>query len=333
MDHTFRLIAPLLAELRMARFPDGPTCPRCFARRVHRWGAFAGRQRYRCQECGRTFSDLTGTPAAYLKRVGLIREYAQCFEAGLSIRRISRKLGIHPSTAFRWRHRLCAALERNQPDTLTGVIELAVRRSVRSRKGERGLDRPPRRQRYDRSLIWPDKVCLLVACDRAGHVVTGVVDHARLNASDVDHIVGPRISAVSVIIAGHDPFGAIATLARDRGWRFRDARHPDRQRGLDDLFAAESFMLRFKRWLARFHGVATKYLTRYLAWHRELDRGARARLAEAALRWPNRICISPQFPRTEAIGGGERPTNRRSGEAERTNRPRRSVPIGASFVP
>jgi transposase-like protein len=332
MEQSLALPAGLLSELRMARFPDGPTCPRCFAPRVHRWGTFAGRQRYRCQRCGRTFSDLTGTPAAYLKRVGLLREYAQCFEAGLSIRRISRKLGIHPSTAFRWRHRLCAAIEQHHRDRLVGVVELAVRRSVRSRKGERGLDRPPRRQRYDRALIWPDKVCIVVGCDRAGQVVTGVVDHSHLHPSDIDQIVGPRIGAVAVVVAAYDPFGAIAAFARDRSWRFHDARHPDRQWGIHDPIAAGSFMRRFKRWLARFRGVATKYLPNYLAWRRALDRAERARVAEAALRWPNRVYGPPQFPRTEAIGGGERPTGDGSKEADRANRPGRTAPIAASFV-
>jgi hypothetical protein len=65
-------LALLLERVRSARFSRGPACPRCRGRWIQRWGQFAGRQRYRCRGCRRTFSDLTGTPAAYVKKLGLV---------------------------------------------------------------------------------------------------------------------------------------------------------------------------------------------------------------------------------------------------------------------
>ncbi|SFE02417.1 hypothetical protein SAMN05216204_1611, partial [Massilia yuzhufengensis] len=40
---------------------------------------------------------------------------------------------------------------------------------------------------------------------------------------------------------------------------------------------------RLRDWLARFHGVASRYLTNYLGWRRALD-GGRVKSAEGLLR-------------------------------------------------
>jgi hypothetical protein len=43
------------------------------------------------------------------------------------------------------------------------------------------------------------------------------------------------------------------------------------------------YVSRFKKWLARFNGVATKYLQNYLGWRRMLEKSAGALTPEACL--------------------------------------------------
>ncbi|HET9982606.1 MAG TPA: hypothetical protein VFQ38_03430, partial [Longimicrobiales bacterium] len=70
-------------------------CPHCGSGPLIRWGAFSGRQRWRCKPCRRTSSDLTGTALAYTKRLPLWGAFAGCMLESRSCRAAARHLGIH----------------------------------------------------------------------------------------------------------------------------------------------------------------------------------------------------------------------------------------------
>src|SRR5579875_1964657 len=53
-------------------------CPRCSSTAFHRHGHAHGLQRFRCNECGRTFNSLTGTPLAWLHFKFKWLEYSDC---------------------------------------------------------------------------------------------------------------------------------------------------------------------------------------------------------------------------------------------------------------
>ena len=42
-------------------------CPHCHSQKIGRWGYQSGLQRLRCQDCGKCFNSLTGTPLARLR--------------------------------------------------------------------------------------------------------------------------------------------------------------------------------------------------------------------------------------------------------------------------
>lgn len=95
--------------------PSELSCPRCDASHVVRWGwvqtvRTPPRRRFRCMACRRTFSEHTGKAVAgswYPHRwPELCRELVE----QTSVRETARRLGVAPSTAFRWRHRALQAL-------------------------------------------------------------------------------------------------------------------------------------------------------------------------------------------------------------------------------
>ncbi len=53
-------------------------------------------------------------------------EQSWCLREGLSVRASARLLGVHPSTAFRWRHRFLSALRASEKPRLIGVAEVTV---------------------------------------------------------------------------------------------------------------------------------------------------------------------------------------------------------------
>jgi len=139
----------LVRAIREARFPAAAPrlCPRCDSSETIRWGRFKNRQRYKCRSCDRTFSDLTNTPFAHSKRLGLWLRFGECMALGSSVRKTARRVGIDKDTAFRWRHRLAAALDRPRTEEMRGIWAVWDAILPHSYKGRRPPDRASRRKR------------------------------------------------------------------------------------------------------------------------------------------------------------------------------------------
>lgn len=118
----------LLAAVRAARrTPDGRTrCPHCDSDHTVRWGRFNGRQRFRCRKCLRTFSDLTGTPLAYTKRLATWIPFARAIRWSRPVRKVAAELGLNPQTVLRWRHRILAAYDRNRWEPIGRWVGVSI---------------------------------------------------------------------------------------------------------------------------------------------------------------------------------------------------------------
>jgi transposase-like protein len=255
-----------LAAFRHLRFAGGLICPRCRSCRVHRWGRFGDRRRYRCLGCERTFSDFTGTPLAYLKRLHLWPRFQDCLLESLTLRLTARALGVHLTTAFRWRHRLLAALRATDSTTLRGDVAVAETCFPFSEKGCRHLDRPPR-ARGDRFWWLNRRVWVVLARDDAHQPWSDVVGPLRARIEELDQTLAPHLAPTARITTSEGPYSAVARFARVRRLRYRRLRGPELLRHPAALYGAA-----MRRWLARFQGVASRYLPHYLAWHRFLAR-------------------------------------------------------------
>ena len=105
------------------RLEAHPSCPRCAGCHVIRHGHADGLQRYKCRTCGRTFNALTDTPLARLRQREKWLSQASVLEEGLSVRRAAAQMGVHRTTAFRWRHRFLKLPATVQATALAGVAE------------------------------------------------------------------------------------------------------------------------------------------------------------------------------------------------------------------
>lgn len=114
------------ALLIQARWPDGPTCPKCSSRIVRRVGA---RKVFRCSDCRREFTVTSGTILSARKMpLQAYLAIAFMFAAsgnGISSLVLSRMLGIMQKTAFVLGHKFRAALQHEQSTlTLSGQVEI-----------------------------------------------------------------------------------------------------------------------------------------------------------------------------------------------------------------
>jgi transposase-like protein len=279
----------ILDFIREARFARGFVCPRCNSRRVQRWGHFAGRQRYRCKGCRRTFSDLTGTPAAYIKKLGLWDQYGLCLTASYSVRESARLLRIDPTTAFRWRHRRLRSLTYKAPEQLHSWIELDTTRFAYSEKGSRKLRRPARHRATAFGEPQFQPVVVLAACDRAGHAIASKCRN-RLTGIHLRQTLAGNVAKRAIVCATTGPLSPAATLARQLRGAYYSTHPRARPAGAIQLLihtrTAAKFCERLQAWIARFRGVATRYLDNYLVWHVVLDRAHRQSIGAETLRWP-----------------------------------------------
>ena len=161
------------------RFASGAMCLHCKSSHVVRHGHANGLQRYRCRECRKTFSALTGTSLNGLHKRGKWLEQARALMDGQPLRKVARNLNIHLSTAHRWRHRFLAAPQAIQPQALTGIAEADETFFLLSFKGQRsGLARPARKRGGKAAArgLSHEQVPVLVARDRSGATMDCVLN-------------------------------------------------------------------------------------------------------------------------------------------------------------
>ena len=90
-------------------------CPQCDHPEYILFGRNRGAQRYRCQDCRRTFQTLRRGKDSALK------EKAQkLYLEGLGLRAIGRIIGVHHKTVSRWLVQTAGQLPVNQPRTKAG---------------------------------------------------------------------------------------------------------------------------------------------------------------------------------------------------------------------
>jgi transposase-like protein len=248
-------------------------CPHCAGREIVGWGRSDGLLRYRCKACGRTFNTLTKTPMAHLRKKEKWLDHARAMIEGKSLAKTAALCGVHPTTAFRWRHRFLRAPAVNKPRTLRGIVEADETFILESFKGRRSdLPRAARKRGGKARHPGPyqDSIPVLVARDRKGATFDAVlpqIDSAAIGAA-LSGVVTPSNRLIG------DGGRPIASFARRAGIPFHAVPSPGKpapEAPHLHINNVNAYHSRLKQWLNRFNGVATKNLPSYLGWRRALE--------------------------------------------------------------
>lgn len=286
-----------IRAVRDARFPHGIACVHCQKNELQRWGSAHGRQRYRCKCCRRTFSDLTDTPFRYCKHLARFPKYFGCMERGVTVRAAAAFLRVHPSTTFRWRHLLLRYARSVDRSHLTGIVELTTFRTWYSDKGvwgARNASYPKKGRTEERTDVrWP--VSVIIARDRNGASVAAYRFADRY--ADVVAALGSRVAESAAIVTDGGVLSGLGRFAlrhsaayyRCRRWSWQDPASPE----LLHLGNVIAQIRRFRDWVARFRGVATRYLNNYLLWHGCVDRPGEGQIGT---RWLLATSAPPTLP-------------------------------------
>jgi transposase-like protein len=250
-----------------------PPCPHCCCARVHRCGRASDLQRFRCCGCGRSYNALTGTPLARLRHKEKWLPYLQCLLESRAVRDAAAVTGVHRTTSFRWRHRFLPGAMHERPAQLEAIVEADETYLLESQKGSRHLDRRPRRRGgvARRRGINREHDCLLVARDRSGQTLDFHTGRGPVTAAQLDRCLGTVLASDIMLIS--DSASAYKTFAARAGLSHEtvNLRAGIRARGAIHIQNVNAWHSRFKNWIVRFHGVASRYLVNYSGWQRVLD--------------------------------------------------------------
>jgi transposase-like protein len=248
-------------------------CPHCAGREIVGWGRSDGLLRYRCKSCRRTFNALTKTPMAHLRKKEKWLDHARAMIEGKSLAKTAALCGVHPTTAFRWRHRFLRAPSVNKPRTLRGIVEADETFILESFKGQRSdLPRTARKRGGKARHPGPyqDSIPVLVARDRRGSTFDAVLP--QVTSTAIGAALAGIVTPVNHLVG--DGGLPIAGFARRAGIPFHAVPSPGKpapEAPHLHINNVNAYHSRLKQWLSRFNGVATKNLPTYLGWRRALE--------------------------------------------------------------
>ena len=269
--------------------PD-PPCPYCRHEHNQRDSVTpAGRRRWRCAGCGRTYTALTGTVFEHSKSdlptwAAFVR--LMCYNAQVDL--AAEALGISHVTAFEWRHRVMATL-----GGLQGRVALRDRcwvdemffedSSLRNTPGWRPMPG------LSRNLL-----CVSVAIDVHKNPVAVVCGHGKPSGKRVREALGGRIAKGTTIV--HDMEKAHGPLVRAVGGASEahkaDARDPEY---LEAMKMANSLCAWIRRYVEGYVGMKPANLQEYLDWYVYLFRVRRD-----DERWPKTARVLRHLMLTDA---------------------------------
>jgi transposase-like protein len=248
------------------------TCPHCRGNTTVLHGKDQnGRQRFKCRDCRRTYNIMTGTPMARARKPEKWVTYLGCMSEHMSVRKIvASGIGVHQVTAWRWRQRFLQASVNDNAPVLTGVVEAGETVFARSFKGSRGCRGATKRRRPH------EPVPVLAAMDSG----SGVFEAILTPLTGIEVALQGRIAAGSVLCSdGNTAYLRVAATAGAEHYGVSVSPAVNSvptwipTSGRLGLGRVKHHHHRLRHLInERCRGVATKYLDRYLGWHRAMIR-------------------------------------------------------------
>jgi transposase-like protein len=261
----FKFCKEQLAEVLGFLNFEKSSCPHCGSGNFVKYGKTSlGRQCYHCRECGRTFSETTGTTFVYSKKAPLTwARYLFCMEGRLTLRNISKLLDMSISTAFAWRHKVLSAAETKTDTVLTETVEVDEFWLKENFKGSRSIH-PCFRDVENRHLI------ILLSCrDSQGNILFKTAARKglrKLHKGEISDILCPVLKRCRTLVSSRNL--AFVYFAKQEKLRFSmPASLGYRLEGLT-LKNAEIQKRGFLGFLKGFRSVASKYISHYVNWFR-----------------------------------------------------------------
>ena len=251
------------------------TCPHCSGKHIRANGKLKGVQRYVCNGCKKNFSETTGKFWYNIKKKDKLNRYLYCLLSGYSIRKRAKETGISIQTSFDWRHKLLTSFSSVSVEEFQGIVESDDLFFAFSEKGNRNLDRKPKKrgEKASKAGVSNEKVAVIATCDRSGNKDFKVATRGRISKKDLEKALNGKLDKAEVLCSdSHRSYGAFAKASAVEHKKFNASKG---QRAVDKVYHVQNVNnmdMRLRKFMDSFNGVATKYLQNYLNWFLVLEK-------------------------------------------------------------
>jgi transposase-like protein len=223
-------------------------CPICGRSSFIKYGTYNRKQRYKCKECGKTFSKNTNSLWSYSKKdLNMWIKFIELMMKRKSLRFCAKKLNINIATAFYWRHKILHVFKIDSiPNNLKGYVHINKTILKENFKGNRNITAKRRRN------IW---VVAAKGNDDSMLVIPAFCDFWDWNLFKSK--IYSKIEEDSYIVPYQDRY--INVQAKKHNGILLNEIEPIPNNKIKYL------IVNLRKWLGKFKGVATKYLDSYLS--------------------------------------------------------------------
>ena len=251
---------------------DKKVCPHCSSDKIYKRGKQKGVQMYQCRICSKWYSETTGTPLWDIKLKHKWQSYLRYMEQGMTIKQISKEIGISIQTSFDWRHKVLSSLSSFTPQTLSDVVECDELELALSNKGSRNLQRKARKRGNDfQRNTSPEEttvVQVVTAVQRNGEKYLRAVESKRLSTEEITKAFDGKLADQTTLITDKHP--SYKLFAREnlalKHKTILAKEHVNKDDKNVHLQHVNNTHAQLRTFLLPFNGVSSKYLQNYLNW-------------------------------------------------------------------
>lgn len=249
-------------------------CPNCNSDNIVGHGNFKGRKRYKCNNCKKTFNDLTGTSIDKIHKKENWAKYMQCVSEGLTLREAAKETCISYRTSFIWRHKILSALKDVGCVKMNGIVEADETFFLFSEKGNRKIqDRKPRKRgsKATKRGINDEHVSVIVSSDRHGEFIAEVAGKGRITTKQIDVKIGKWIGKETKVLCtdSHKSYDGFAKKKKLKHVKINASKGQFVKNKIYHIQNINSTHSLIKDWMRRFKGgVGSEYLQNYMNWFR-----------------------------------------------------------------
>lgn len=251
------------------------SCPHCSSTQIRANGTLNAVQRYACKSCRKYFSQTTGKFWYNIKKKDKLSAYLYCLLSGYSIRKCAKQTGISIQTSFDWRHKLLTSFSAVAPEQFLGIVESDDLFFAYSEKGNRNLDRKPRKrgEKATKAGVSDEKVAVIATCDRTGNKDFRVATKGRISKQDLDNALQGKLEKALVLCS--DSHRSYTAFAKSKELSHKKFNASKGKRAVDKVYHVQNVNnmdSRLRKFMESFNGLATKYLQNYLNWFLVLEK-------------------------------------------------------------
>lgn len=251
-------------------------CYKCHSTKIVKLGTYKEMQRYRCKNCSVSFTSKSKSIFATTK---LEKEkwlkYIECFVDCLSLRKCAEKVGVCLKTSYFMRHRIIECLKQNQSQFIVNknnkgqLDETFLRENFKGNHTKSTNFKMPRKARkngQESKLIGTsyEQICIASGINDTNYVFFEIAGRGQLKNESLKSILQNKIESGSIIST--DKRSNYKTVLK----LFKVAEHNSYQansiESYKNLGNINSLHSRFKEFIRKMHGVATRRLENYLIW-------------------------------------------------------------------